>query len=290
LRSAPECFPCSIRQALRTARIAGLDETAQKKVLGKAMRILAGIDHGASPAVIATKAIRAGEGLYGEGDPFDRIKEKTTAEALAMYEAIMPDMLSGLSGMSPVERIRHCAKLAAAGNVIDFGVGSEFDLEGTLRETLAGELAVDDSPRLYESIISSDDFLLISDNAGEIVFDRFLIEEILRLGKKVYVGVKSGGILNDATRQDAARGGIKSPVEIIETGSSSLGIIPEECSQEFKDLLRRAGVVLSKGQANYETLDEAARSVFFILRAKCPIVAQQMGVSPGDSVLMWNHG
>jgi uncharacterized protein with ATP-grasp and redox domains len=288
LRSAADCIACSVSQALRTAKTAGLDDAAQKKAVTEAMRVLAELDHGAPPAVLATKAIRAGEHLYKGTDPFDRIKRETTAEALALCETIKPDTISLLSAMTPVERICYCAKLAAAGNIIDFGVASEFDLQGTLEETLGADLAVDDSQRLYEAVTSSDRLLLVSDNAGEIVFDRFLLDEMIRLGKEVYLSVKSGGILNDATRIDADRASISSPVRIIETGSSSLGTILGECSKGFRDLFFGSGVVISKGQANYETLDDVTRGIFFILRSKCSIVADRMGVPNGSSVLMWN--
>ncbi len=289
MKSPPECIPCSVNQALRTAKMAGLDEETQKKAVMEAMRVLAEGDHNTSPAVIATKAIRASEKFYPGIDPFGGIKWETTVEALAMYEHIKSGVMDDLSGMKLVERIRHCAKLAAAGNIIDFGVSSEFDLEGTLQETLKGELAVDKSEDLYQALASSDTFLLISDNAGEIVFDRFLLDEAVRLGNEVYVSVKSGGILNDAIFEDAVRAGIREPLKIIETGSSSLGLILDECTGEFKEVFERAGVVLSKGQANYETLDDASRSVFFILRAKCPILAGYMGVPTAASVLMHHN-
>jgi uncharacterized protein with ATP-grasp and redox domains len=290
LRSYPECIPCSVRQALRTAKMAGLDERAQMKAVTAAVKVMAGLDYGAPPAVIATRAIRAGEDLYDGVDPFARIKWDTTVEALAMYEHIKPGVVEHMSGMGPVERIRYCAKLGAAGNIIDFGVASEFDLEAALTETLEGDLAVDHSDRLYDAIVSSDSLLLVSDNAGEIVFDRFLLDEALRLGKEVSVSVKSRGILNDATFEDALRAGIRRPVHIIETGSASLGLILDECSEEFRGLFEKAGVVISKGQANYETLDDAARSLFLILRAKCPIVADQMKIPTGASALIYHPG
>jgi uncharacterized protein with ATP-grasp and redox domains len=290
MKSPPECIPCSVRQALRTARMAGLDEVSQKRAVMEAMRVLAEEDHDSSPAVIATKAIRASEKFYPGIDPFEKIRWETTVEALAMYEHIKPGVMEALSGMEPVERIRHSAKLGAAGNIIDFGVSSEFDLEGTLRETLSSDLAVDHSEKLYQALTSSDVFLLVSDNAGEIVFDRFLLDEAVRLGGEVYVSVKSGGILNDAIFEDAVRAGITRPIKIVETGSSSLGLTLDECTPEFKDLFARAGVVLSKGQANYETLDDARRSVFFILRAKCPVLAERIGVPTGTSVLMHHSG
>jgi uncharacterized protein with ATP-grasp and redox domains len=271
---------------MRTVRMAGLDDRAQKEAARAAMKVLAELDHGAAPAVIATGAIRAAEALYGGKDAFEQIKCETTAEALALYDEVRPDVIRELSSMGRVNRIRLCAKLAAAGNIIDFGISSEFDLKGTLEDTLARDLAVDHSEQLYEAVKASEDALLIGDNAGEIVFDRFLLDEIIHLGKRVYVSVKSGPILNDAVRKDAVAAGIDDPIEIVETGSSSLGVVLEECTPEFLDLYRRVGVVISKGQANYETLDDASRDIFFILRAKCPIIARPMGVPTGASVLL----
>jgi uncharacterized protein with ATP-grasp and redox domains len=270
--------------------MAGLGEEAQKQAARAAMRVLAELDHGAPPAVIATRAIRASKELYGGMDPFERIKTETTDEALAMYESIKPDVISKLSKMKPVERMSYCAKLAAVGNIIDFGVSSEFDLKGTLDEVLEHGLVVDDSQRLFGELEASESLLVISDNAGEIVFDRFLLDEAAGMGKQVYVSVKSGGILNDAIYKDAVDAGITDPVRIVETGSDSLGLILEECSSEFRDLFFGAGVVVSKGQANYETLDDAPRSVFYILRAKCPIVARMMKVPTGASALIYNPG
>lgn len=269
--------------------MAGLGEEAGARAAEAAERGLAGADLALAPAVIATRAMRAAEHLWRGCDPFLEMKKKNTGEALALYEAVKPDALAVMERMPPVGRIRHAAKLAAAGNIIDFGVGTEFDLEATLAETLATPLAIDESERFSRALEAGESLLVVSDNAGEIVFDRFLIDEALRLGKRVRVSVKSGPIINDAMRDDALRAGIAEPVEVIETGSSSLGVVFEECSPEFLEAFRMADVVLSKGQANYETLDDAPRSVFFILRAKCPIVARHLSVPAGGSVLAWNR-
>jgi uncharacterized protein with ATP-grasp and redox domains len=286
LEAEPECIPCAVNQVVRTARMAGLDNEAQKQAARAAMRILAELDHGAAPAVIATEAIRAAEALYEGKDAFERIKAESTAEALALYNAIKPEMARELLSLDPVGRIRLCAKLAAAGNIIDFGISTEFDLKGTLEDTLARDLAIDHSEQLHEAICQASEVLLIGDNAGEIVFDRFLLDEIVGLGKTVFISVKSGPILNDAVRRDAVAAGIGDPIRIVETGASSLGVMLEECSPEFVDLFTRAGVVISKGQANYETLDDAARPVFFVLRVKCPVISRPMGIPTGTSIVL----
>lgn len=289
MRSDPECLPCSVRQALRTAMIAGLGEEIQRQAVRAAEAAVKDTDLAVAPAIVATRAMRAAEHLWQGRDPFLAMKIKTTEEAVGLYESVKWDVRRKIEGMGPVEAIRYSAKLAAAGNIIDFGVGTEFDLEKTLAETLRAPLAIDESERLYDRILAAESLLVVSDNAGEIVFDRFLMDEVAKLGKKVYLSVKSGPIINDAMRDDAERAGIGAPVQVIETGSSSLGVVSEECSQGFRAILGSAGVVLSKGQANYETLDQSSRSVFFILRAKCPIVARELGVSAGASVLACNR-
>ncbi len=271
---------------MRTARLAGVDFDTQMEALRRAVRALAEEDFSKPPAVLATRAILASGEVYDQDDPYRHEKTRTTEEALRLYEEIKPRVEAEMAGMDPVSRIGYAAKLAAAGNIIDFGIGKPFDIEATLEETLRDGFAVDHSRELHEALEASDSFLLVSDNAGEIVFDRFLLDEVLRMGKRVVVSVRSRGILNDAVREDAVTAGITDPVEILETGTGSLGLMLDEASQEFRDEFERAGVVLAKGQANYETLNDVERRIFFILRIKCHVIGDGMGLPNGVSALL----
>lgn len=288
MRSAPECIACSINQALRTARLAGVDEETQMKALKRAVEALAEADMTRPPAVLATMALLASGEVYNQDDPYREEKKRTTEEALHLYGEIKPGIEADMARMDPVARISHAAKLAAAGNIIDFGIGKPFDIEATLKDTLKNGFAVDHSAEFHEAIAAAGSFLLVSDNAGEIVFDRFLIDEVLGMGKRVLVSVRSRGILNDAVREDVVMAGVTDPVEIIETGTGSLGLMLDETSAEFRREFDRAGVVLSKGQANYETLNDIERSMFYILRIKCPVIGDGMGLPNGVSVFMHN--
>jgi len=73
-------------------------------------------------------------------------------------------------------------------------------------------------------------------------------------------------------------------VEVIDTGSDVQGVIFEECSDEFRRSFDRADLVISKGQGNYETLSGIKKSIFFLLKAKCPVVARHIGCELGSMV------
>ena len=85
---------------------------------------------------------------------------------------------------------------------------------------------------------------------------------------------------------DAVDTGLASIVKVIDTGSDVPGIILEECSTGFRELFNSAGVVIAKGQGNYETLNETGRSVFFLFKVKCGVVAGHCGHAVGDIVLL----
>jgi len=124
--------------------------------------------------------------------------------------------------------------------------------------------------------------LSLADNAGETVFDRLLIET---LHAPVLYAVKRGPILNDATREDALAAGVHRVADIVTTGSDAPGTILDRCSEEFRRFYDTAELVIAKGQANYETLSDQGPKVFFLLQAKCPVIARDAGVPVGSIIL-----
>lgn len=93
-------------------------------------------------------------------------------------------------------------------------------------------------------------------------------------------------IINDAVREDALQAGLDRAAEILSSGSPAPGTILPLCSEEFLRAYREADLIISKGQGNYEGLSEEARPVFFLLKAKCGVIAQDIGVPLGSLVLM----
>ena len=129
--------------------------------------------------------------------------------------------------------------------------------------------------------------LYLCDNAGEIVFDRVLLETLRDLGKDVTAVVKGSPVINDATLDDARAAGLQECSTVIDNGSDGIGTLLEACSELFLDAYRTADLIISKGQANFETLvQNGDERIFFLFKVKCPVVASFLKRTNGDIVLM----
>ncbi|HQH71424.1 MAG TPA: ARMT1-like domain-containing protein, partial [bacterium] len=182
------------------------------------------------------------------------------------------------------------ARLAIAGNVIDMGVNgtvTETDVRRSIQHALE-EPFTGDSAGFQQAIVQARDILYLADNAGEIVFDRLLIEQLPP--GRVTVAVRGAPILNDATLTDARAVGLHEIAEIIDNGSDAPGTVLEDCSPEFNRRFAAAGLILAKGQGNFETLNDESRGIFFLFKAKCPVIAAHAGVPVGAQVCMDGGG
>jgi len=282
-----DCFPCFLRQALDSARLSTDDEKIQRLALIEVMTFLVNFfqknpDEVFTPPHIARHIYRIIKEVTNCKDPYHDIKVKYNKIALNMY----PELKSIVENSS--DSLLTAIRLAIAGNVIDFGAtDGQFDLENTLKEVLTQEFAICDYDLFCKSLKNSETLLYLGDNAGEIVFDKILIEEILkRHNFKVYYAVKGGPVINDATIEDAKQVKMEAIAEVITTGCDAPGTILNLCSDEFLEIYNNADMIISKGQGNYETLSEEKRkNIFFLLKAKCVVIASHLKVKVGDIIL-----
>ena len=179
-------------------------------------------------------------------------------------------------------------RLAIAGNVIDFGVTTEIDqsvVYGAIKSAMANQLFGDMSA-LCDAIYSAKKILYLGDNAGEIVFDRLLIEQ-LPIDRVTFV-VRGSPVINDVTVDDARITGMTDFVHVIDNGSDAPGTILKECSDTFRQQFDGSDLVIAKGQGNYETLSDVEKNIFFIFKAKCPVIAGNVGCELGKFVIVKN--
>ncbi len=273
-----DCYPCFLRQALEASRFAGLDPEGQRKVLLGAMEVLQDLPHGATPPAIAWRIHKKIRRLSGTADPYEEVKKTWTARALELLPR-----LEALIEEGP-DRLERALRVAAAGNIIDFGPNAgAIDLEETLERVLAGPFARNSLEDFREALERASWVLLLADNAGETVFDRAMIP---RLGKPVTYAVKGGPILNDATLEDARAAGLEEVATLLSTGCDAAGTELDLSSEAFRKAFREAPLILAKGQAQYETLSgRGDERVYFLLQVKCPVIGRDLGgLEPGSLV------
>jgi damage-control phosphatase, subfamily I len=274
-----DCIPCFIRQALNSARLVTDDEIVHEQVLRSVLQATSEMDLRDSPPAMGQYIHRMIRKTTGNSDPYREIKDRFNQLALELYPTLKARIESSAN---PLET---ALKLAIAGNVIDFGVNNKLE-ESTVYESVENALmsTIDgDFERFSDAVSRADNILYLADNAGEIVFDRLLIERLPL--ERITLAVRGFPVINDATMDDARAAGITGLVEVMDNGADVPGTILQECNEAFIKRFREAELIIAKGQGNYETLSEAEKDIFFILKAKCPVIARDLGCQVGSLVL-----
>lgn len=280
-----ECIPCYMKQVINAVAQTRCPEEKAREIMYHILPMIPELDPEETPAVNSTLVLRKINESLGIDDPFKEAKKKSNELALSLLPQLR-------------ERIRQsddpfytACQISVAGNIIDLGIFSDYDLEGTLEESLAKRFTRDDSVEFREKVRRAQEVLILGDNSGEIAFDKLLAEQLGKLGIRVTFVVKGEAILNDATLEDAAQVGMGEVADVMTNGNGYLGTVLHERSQELIEAMERADLIISKGQANYESLEstpEAGEKTYFLLRAKCEIVAKELGVDLGCMVFARN--
>ncbi len=281
MRTYLDCLPCFLRQALGAARAATDDERVQRQVLDAVAQMMPSFALGITPPEIAQHVYREVYRITGNEDPFRQAKREANEKVLSFYL----ELTRRVSNTD--DPLLAACKLAIAGNSLDLGpYAVTRDIENVINEALDRPLGYDGYTAFRAKIKDASSILYLADNAGEIVFDKLLIEHILAQGDhQVTVAVRETPIINDATLVDAEMVGLPSLTRVISNGSGAPATILSLCSPEFRSLFGSVDMIIAKGQGNYESLSEEPANIFFLLQAKCPVVAVPLSVDVGDSVL-----
>ncbi len=273
-----DCFPCFLRQTIIALRYGTRDPEIQEKVMKAVLGDIKKADTSLPPAYATTFIHRTIRKHLG-GDPFKAIKSEYNQIALRLYPSLRKMVRES------EDPLRTASRLAIAGNVIDFGIFTSVDIEGAIARAMNGPLSVDDYKSFKTSVLEAEKVLYLLDNAGEIVFDRILIETITSLGKEVVAVVKGSAVINDCTRADAAESGLTEVCEVIDNGSDGVGTILEWTSEEFRKRYSRFPFVISKGQGNFETFGDPEKATIYLFQSKCEVVSKELGLSLGSMIL-----
>lgn len=211
-------------------------------------------------------------------DPYQEQKKQSNDLVLSMYPELK-DLV-----FHSVNHFDTALRLAIAGNIIDYGIGNPFDLQGTIDTVLNSEFAIDDSLELKQALSEAKTVLYLGDNCGEMVFDKLFIETIIH--PNLIYAVRGEPVINDVTLEDAWYVGMDRVADLISNGYDAPSTLLEHCSPEFLDVFSRADVIISKGQGNLEgLLGKTDKEVYFLLMVKCEVIADALGVKKGDFVV-----
>jgi len=279
MQTSIECIPCFVRQAEEAVAFATKDFVEREKILRLILQELAKADWADTPPAIAQRLHRIIRKETGESDPYRGVKDRMNGLAL---EALPCCVESIATAADPHEA---AVRVAVAGNLLDSGAKIQIQPEDLphLLATLWERPLAGDPHELFLAAEKAERILYLADNAGEIVFDRLLLNFLPM--EKVTLAVRGRPILNDALREDAEIAGFTGLVRVIDNGSDAPGTVLEDCSEEFREHFDRADLIISKGQGNYETLSAVRAPIFFLFIVKCPIVAAQIGESTGTMVV-----
>ena len=241
----------------------------------------------AAPAVLGTKRDRLIKWITDNDDPYKRIKQKSNRKALELlpYAREIVD-----SGYTQEERFKKACLCAIVGNIMEFDIPDHNFTFGSLKRLFREaekDLAIDDTNKIFRIAIKSKNTLFLADNAGEIVFDTLLVEQLKNMGLTVIAGVKEAPIINDATMTDAKISGMdKIADKIVTTGTDAVGFAPKESSKEFMKIYKSADMIFAKGMGYAETLTEykLSKPHALLFRTKCNCVANYFKVPKGKNV------
>ncbi|HNQ89003.1 MAG TPA: ARMT1-like domain-containing protein [Verrucomicrobiota bacterium] len=282
MNSTLDCLSCFVSQALNVARLATDDPKVHERILREVLRQASQMDLDQTPARFGAAIHRRVRELTGQADPYRRAKEESNRLALALLPAWRERLRAAANPRAAV------VKLAIAANAIDFGVKGDLtaaQIPAAIETSYAAPLQ-GDVEGFFAAAAAAPDILFLADNAGELVFDRLLLELLPR--ERITVVVKGGPAINDALRADAAVAGLEGWIPVMDTGSGTPGVVLEVCGAEFRRRFAEAGLIIAKGQANFESLEGCDRNLVFLFKVKCPVVARHIGHPIGTLVLHRN--
>jgi hypothetical protein len=281
-----DCLPCLLNQTVRLARVHLETEEEQRSLLRKILLELAATEDHASAPYVAQKIQRALKDALHNPDPYREEKLFYNQEMLKI-EGEFSKLIR--LALDPLET---ALKLAAAGNIIDFGPSYDLSREKVLMillETLEKDFPTTTFDSLKFDLKAAKRILYLGDNAGEIVFDKMFIRTIKEHypDLKFYFATRGEAVLNDVTEEDAYFVGMDAYAQIINNGTDIPGTVLEQCSNSFKLVFNEADVIIAKGQGNFESLYGIGRdNLYYIFLCKCNLFMERCGAMQNDILLM----
>lgn len=271
------CMDCLVRRQAKLAHAQNDPQNADR-FMRDVLRLLLDAPAGVAAPYMIPLFDEAFAKYWHDDDRYAQIKRDSNRFMLEK----LPEMRQLIA--SAPDPLLMALKFAQTGNYIDFGAlgdGVQQDvLEEMIQKTPENPIDAVEYAHFTEDLAAAKTLLYIGDNAGEIVADVALVEQLQRQfpNLRITFAVRGGPVLNDVTREDAAAVGMDRLVPIVDNGSRISGTELSVLDGEMRRALEAADVVLAKGQANFETMATSGYNTYFVFLCKCERFTKMLGV------------
>ena len=266
-----KCLPCLINQVVKVANITNCSN--RDDLYHQVFERLSKIDFNKSNPEIIGMIFELVKKHLNNEDPYQEIRQYYNNLFLQSYDDFD----------KKINFFKTAIKYAIIGNIIDFSpinnqeitkIDDWFDNIDNL------SLTIDHVDKLINDIKKAKTILYLGDNCGEICLDKLLLKRIKQLNPslKIYFGVRGKPVVNDSIESDAYEVDIDEYASIISNGDNSLGTILSRTSAQFNQIYQNCDFVIAKGQANFESLSEENKKIYFLLMVKCDVIAKYINV------------
>ena len=271
------CIECMVRRHFELVQPKN-DGVKADLYLRDVMRIMLDAPKNVSAPYLTYQCAQAYAKYWPGDDPYAQLKKDSNDMILELLPSLRPMVEQAEDPLSMA------MKFARTGNFLDFGILTPEVAHKALWEavenTPAMELDADVYAHLLDDLSAAKQLLILGDNAGEIVFDILLVEQLQKRFPDLAITycVRGEKVLNDATREDAAYVGMDKLCHVIDNGSAISGTQLPYLGKQLQEVFDTADVILSKGSGNFECLAGCGKNIYYVFMCKCARVAKLLGV------------
>ena len=277
-----ECVKCIVGQIDKATKLLNLEKKLSLEIMNEVENRALSFSFEDTPPFVAKDVYQYLALKTGLNDPLEKLKQESIKKATT-YVPLIEEKIQNSN-----DKLFTAIKAAVAGNVIDFATTKEFCLDEEINSIFATNFAIDDYKTFKKELEKTNTLIILSDNAGENVFDKILVKtiKVLYPKTKIYYATRGEAIINDITTKEAFQVGIDKYCEVISSGVDTPGLEKKQADKKFLKLFENTPLVLSKGMGNFECLEAYQDNrVFFLFKVKCDVVANQISRNLGEIIL-----
>ena len=284
VRLNPECIRCLIPKRLEFCP-EGATRKQQVEYMQKVMKLASEATPDISAPVLDRDIARLQREIFGYEKDYEELK--------AYFNNLMLGKEAEIEAKvhASEDPLKSAIQYAMMGNYIDFGAIQNVN-ETALAEFInnAPDIEVHEPTyhELKQEILTSHKMVYLVDNCGEVVMDKILIRTIQMMNPELEITVIVRGVpvLNDVTMKEAKQVGLDKLAKVIDNGNNIPGTWLDEISEEASREIEEADFVISKGQGNFETLQQCGKNIYYIFMCKCDMFANRFGVPKFSGMLL----